>query len=202
MLSMMLLSQRPAMVQPEQQILPILTNASAKLYGHPKAERAWKYSSTGSRKSLNNGVCDVYMSLQEPKRISSIHALGLSERMRNGPQQSEKFKTLSEWEQFGFTQIHKIWQDVDGFVVRTSKTGETFDTGGGKKMWDSDSNTMRFTWFTVPVQGKLRQFDCSMDLATGKVLHMACTGFMKAGRYKVVLDNSKKRKTKAALPSN
>jgi len=189
-------------LQIDPAIIRVASDASARLYGHSKEERPWKYSSNANQRSLNNGICDVYMSRQDPKRISAIHAMGEGMRMRNGPQQSEKFKSISEWEQFGFAQVQKIWQDVDGFVIRAKKNGEIFDTGGGKKMWASDSNIMALSWFTKPVNGRLRQFDCEMDLATGKVLYMACAGFMKAGRYKVLLDNSKKRKTKVALPPN
>lgn len=198
-LSFTLALQTPTAQVIAPEVLKLVSSASEKLYGHPRIERAWKYS-LGKRKSISNGVCDIYMSLTEPNRISSISSLDIPFRMRNGPQAGEKFKTTNEWEQFGFAQIHKVWTDVDGLLVGFAKVGELSHGDGGVRSWASDSNTVSLTWFTVPVGGKHRQFGCTLDMATGKVLHASCVGFMNTGKYKVILDNSKKRKIRVGLP--
>ena len=181
-------------------------HASHLLFGVVPGEKPWK-SYSDEPLIFTSNISRISFSNRYSGRIFSIGRVDIGQRMRNGPKQGELFKSRAEWEEFGFKQIHKIWSDIDGYAGSFRRIGEVAFVVAGRKSWESNSNLMSITWFTFPVNGMQRQFDVSMDLATGNVIWMSCSNFAKApsdwntrkSGY-IRMDNSKKRRTKVALP--
>lgn len=119
------------------------------------------------------------------------------------PIQGDRFGSPSDWEQYAFSLVHRIWDDVDGFVTDSKIRGELGRTIGGGKLWDSDSNTVFFRWTTHPIRNLKRDFTCHLERATGFPINITCQldfGFSHPNP-RIRMDNSMLRKTNVTEPS-
>ncbi len=199
-IAIILSHQKTTVSKPTQNELSIkAAQVATKVYGQRTNPKPWRQTSDDPLE-LFDGYNTIFFSKNEPGRLHSLVS-GVSLRMKNGPKQGEKFRTQDEWEQHGFRQVAKVWNDIDGYVGEFRKVGEQSFTVQGHKSWDSNSNKVTVIWFTHPIRGLLRQFSCTMDMATGETLNLSCSPYHPAPSKLIAkFDNSPKRKVKIAPP--